>query len=71
VKLRIPSGTQGGQRLRLVGLGLTTPSGERGDLIFDVKLVLPQALDERSRELMKEFGERNRDDVRERLKSEV
>jgi molecular chaperone DnaJ len=71
VKLRIPSGTQGGQRLRLVGLGLTTPSGERGDLIFDVKLVLPQALDERSRELMKEFGERNRDDVRERLKSKV
>ena len=63
-KLRIPPGTQAGQRLRLAGQGLPSASGGRGDLLFDVRLVLPEALDERSKELMREFGERNGGDVR-------
>ena len=67
VKLRIPPGTQAGQRLRVAGMGVPMPSGARGDVIFEVKLVLPAALDERSRELMKEFGERNAEDVRAAL----
>ena len=67
VKLRVPPGTQAGQRLRLVGAGVPTPSGGRGDVIYDVKLVLPTTLDERSRELMREFGERNTQDVRSSL----
>ena len=69
VKLRIPPGTQAGQQLRLAGQGMPTPTGERGDLLFDVKLVLPQTLDERSKELMREFGERNGGDVREGFRS--
>ena len=48
----------------MAGVGVPTPSGGRGDVIFEVKLVLPAALDERSRELMREFGERNAQDVR-------
>ena len=68
MQLRIPPGTQAGQRLRVVGAGMPTPSGGRGDVIFEVKLVLPAALDERSRELMREFGERNADDVRAELR---
>jgi molecular chaperone DnaJ len=68
VKLRIPPGTQAGQRLRVAGVGVPTPAGGRGDLIFEVQLVLPAALDERSRELMREFGERNADDVRAALR---
>lgn len=63
-KLRIPAGTQGGQQLRLVGQGLPTAAGGRGDVVFEVKLVLPQTLDERSTELMREFGQRNGGDVR-------
>jgi molecular chaperone DnaJ len=63
-KLRIPPGTQAGQRLRLAEQGLPTASGGRGDLLFDVRLVLPEVLDERSKELMREFGQRNGGDVR-------
>ena len=64
VKLRVPPGTQAGHRLRLVGAGVPTPSGGRGDVIYEVRLVLPTTLDERSRDLMREFGERNAQDVR-------
>jgi molecular chaperone DnaJ len=67
VKLRIPPGTQAGERLRVTGAGVPTPSGGRGDVIFEVRLVLPATLDERSRELMREFGERNPADVRAAL----
>jgi len=63
-KLRIPPGTQAGQRLRLAEQGLPTATGARGDLLFDVRLVLPDGLDERSKELMQEFGQRNGGDVR-------
>jgi molecular chaperone DnaJ len=71
VKLRIPPGTQAGQRLRLPGLGLPTAAGGQGDVVFDVKLVLPKSLDERSRELMREFAERNRENVREGFELEA
>jgi molecular chaperone DnaJ len=64
VKLRIPPGTQAGQRFRLSGRGVPTPSGERGDLIVEAKLVLPAVVDERSKELMREFGRINGGDVR-------
>jgi molecular chaperone DnaJ len=63
-KLRIPPGTQSGHRLRLAEQGLPTATGGRGDLLFDVLLVLPDQLDERSKELMREFGQRNGGDVR-------
>jgi molecular chaperone DnaJ len=66
-KLRIPAGTHAGQHLRIPGAGLPNPSGGRGDVVFEVRLVLPSALDERSLELMREFGERNAQNVRERL----
>jgi molecular chaperone DnaJ len=64
VKLRIPPGTQSGDRLRVSGGGLVTATGGRGDLLFEVTLVLPRRLDERSIELMREFAEINTDDVR-------
>jgi molecular chaperone DnaJ len=66
VKLRIPPGTQGGQRLRLSGRGAPTPAG-RGDLIVEVKLVLPQIADERTKELIREFGRLNGEVVRRDL----
>jgi molecular chaperone DnaJ len=64
VKVRIPPGAQTGQRLRIEGRGVPTPFGGRGDLVCVVKLVLPETLDERSRELMREFGERNGQAIR-------
>jgi molecular chaperone DnaJ len=65
LQLRVPEGTQGGQRLRVPGRGMPTVGGARGDLLFEVQLVLPAALDERSKALMREFGEINSADVRE------
>ena len=63
VKVRIPPGAQTGQRVRIEGRGVPTPFGGRGDLVCVVKLVLPETLDERSKELMREFGDRNREQV--------
>jgi molecular chaperone DnaJ len=58
VRLRIPPGTQGGQRFRLSGHGVPTLGGGRGDLFVDVQLVLPEVVDERSKALLQEFVER-------------
>ncbi len=66
--LRIPAGTQSGQRFRLRSLGAPAPrTGERGDLLVEVRVVLPPLKDERSRELMRELGHINAADVRRDL----
>ena len=64
-KVRVPPGTQSGQRFHLRGRGVTTRDGRRGDLVVEVKLVLPRLLDERSKELLREFGRINGENVRE------
>jgi len=56
VRLRIPPGTQGGQRFRLRDRGVPNANGARGDLLVEVRIVLPQLIDERGKELMREFG---------------
>lgn len=65
VWLRVPPGTQSGQRFRLRGRGApSVRSGARGDLLVEVRLMLPPLLDERSKELLREFGRINGDSVR-------
>lgn len=66
-RVRVPPGAQGGRRIRLSGRGAPTSAGGRGDLVLEVRLVLPETADERSRELMREFGRLNSDDVRRDL----
>jgi len=67
-RLRGPPGTQSGQRFRLRERGVPSPrNGRRGDLVVEVRLVLPSVLDERSKELLREFGRINSEDVRESL----
>jgi molecular chaperone DnaJ len=64
-RLRLPPGTQSGQRFRLRERGApSTRDGRRGDLVVEVRLVLPKLLDERSKELLREFGRINGSDVR-------
>jgi len=58
-RLRIPAGTQSGQRFRLRGRGIPSATGESGDLVIEVKIVLPPSLDERSKSLLEEFGRLN------------
>jgi molecular chaperone DnaJ len=70
-KVRVPPGTQSGQRFRLRERGASsTRDGRRGDLVVEVKLVLPKVLDERSKELLREFGRINGENVRESFGSE-
>jgi molecular chaperone DnaJ len=63
----LPVAWQCGQRFRMSGRGAPTLAGTRGDLIVEVKLVLPTVADERSKELMREFGRLNGEDVRRDL----
>ena len=63
-RLRIPPGTQSGQRFRLRERGVPGRDGRRGDLVVEIRIVLPKLLDERSKELLREFGRVNVEDVR-------
>jgi len=69
-RLRVPPGTQSGQRFRLRDRGATsTRDGRRGDLVVEVRLMLPKVLDERSKELLREFGDINGENVRDRIET--
>ena len=66
--LRIPPGTQSGQRFRLRSRGVPSPrTGETGDFVVEVNVVLPPIIDERSKELLREFGRIHSNDVRKDL----
>jgi molecular chaperone DnaJ len=65
-RIRVPPGTQSGQRFRLRERGMpSTREGTRGDLIVEVRIMLPKILDERSKELLREFGRVNAESVRD------
>jgi molecular chaperone DnaJ len=65
-RLRIPPGTQGGQRFRIRERGVVSShTGRRGDLVVEVRIVLPRTLDARSKALLEEFGRLNPEDVRQ------
>jgi molecular chaperone DnaJ len=67
VRVRIPPGAQSGQRLRFKGRGVPSmQGGRRGDLVIEVRVMLPKLLDERSKELLREFGRINGESVRDR-----
>src|SRR5207247_11338344 len=67
-RLRVPPGTQSGQRFRIRERGAPSPrDGRRGDLVVEVRLMLPKLLDERSKELLREFGRVNGEDIRREL----
>ena len=68
VSLRIPAGTQSGQRFFLKSYGVPSPrTGKRGDLVVSVNVVLPPIADERSKELLRKFGKINSSNVRKDL----
>lgn len=55
VKLKIPAGTQGGDKLRLRGKGVQTGRG-RGDQIVLVRVITPKKLDKKQKQLLEELG---------------
>jgi molecular chaperone DnaJ len=66
-QLKIPPGTQSGQKLRMRGKGVPSAAheGVRGDQIVTVEMVVPQLRDERSKEILREFAKLNPEDPRE------
>jgi len=44
--VKIPSGTQNNAKLRLKGVGITSPSGTQGDQLVNIKIVIPKNLTE-------------------------
>src|SRR5436189_5557986 len=55
-RLKLPPGTQGGQRFRLRGRGLPGVSGQRGDLYVVAQIALPKKLTEREREIWEQLA---------------
>ena len=72
-QMRIPPGTQSGQKLRLreKGVPSATRDGVRGDEIVEAKIVVPAVQDERSKELLRELAKLNPQDPRAELWSKV
>ncbi|ADH86394.1 chaperone protein DnaJ [Desulfurivibrio alkaliphilus AHT 2] len=57
-KLKIPAGTQPGKHLTLSGRGVPRLRGSgNGDMICEIKLVVPDRLSRRQKELLREFAE--------------
>jgi molecular chaperone DnaJ len=67
--LKIPPGTQSGQKLRLreKGVPSATKEGARGDEIVAVQIVVPMPRDEKTKELLRELAKLNPEDPREEL----
>jgi molecular chaperone DnaJ len=68
-QLKIPPGTQSGQRLRMRERGVESAQhpGQRGDQIVTVTVAVPHLQDERSREIMRELAKLNPQDPRKEL----
>ncbi|HWR37514.1 MAG TPA: J domain-containing protein [Clostridia bacterium] len=68
-QLRIPPGTQSGQKLRMREKGVKSPTlqGKTGDQIVTIKVVVPQVHDEKSKEILRELQKLNPEDPRTEL----
>jgi len=67
--IKIPPGTQSGQKLRLRGKGAPSLRGSgRGDQFVEVQVVVPRLADERSKEILRELSRLNPEDPRKDLK---
>jgi molecular chaperone DnaJ len=71
--LKIPPGTQSGQKLRLreKGVPSATKDGARGDEIVEINVTVSMPRDERTKELLRELAKLNPEDPREELWKKV
>jgi len=71
--LKIPPGTQSGQKLRLREKGVPSAmkEGVRGDEIVEITVTVPMPRDERTKELLRELARLNPEDPRAELWAKV
>jgi molecular chaperone DnaJ len=72
-QLKIPPGTQSGQKLRLreKGVPSATKEGARGDEIVEIKVTVPMPRDEKTKELLRELAKLNPEDPRAELWKQI
>src|SRR5947208_5028058 len=72
-QLKVPPGTQSGQKLRLreKGVPSATKEGLRGDQIVEIKIVVPEARDLKARELWQQLAKVSPEDPRKELWTKV
>jgi curved DNA-binding protein len=68
VKMKLPSGSKSGQKLRLAGKGLPRPGGGAGDLYAVIMIVVPGSLSEREQQLYEQLKDASRFDPRSHLR---
>ena len=56
-KIYIPQGIQSGEKLRIPGKGYKDGRGSRGDLIAEVKIMVPKKLSEQEKEIFEKLSE--------------
>jgi curved DNA-binding protein len=57
VRVKIPAGSSSGRKIRLRGRGIPQPGGEKGDLLAEIRILVPEKLSDRERELFEELAE--------------
>ena len=58
VSLHVPPGTSSGKKLRIKGHGVVPKTGEPGDLIAEVQIILPPNLSDADRQTIRELDQR-------------
>ncbi len=57
VSLFVPPGIQSGERVRIAKKGYKDGKGDRGDLVTEVKIMVPKNLNEQEKELFEKLGQ--------------
>jgi curved DNA-binding protein len=57
VNVIVPKGTQSGELIRIGGKGYKDGKGSRGDLVAEVKIMVPTNMSEKETELFKDLSE--------------
>ena len=57
LRVKIPAGSSSGRKIRLRGRGLSQPGGGKGDLLAEIRIVVPENLTDRERELYEQLAE--------------
>ena len=60
VEMKVPAGSNGGRTMRLRGKGLPKAGGTRGDLLIQLRIVLPEDGDQELETLMRRWREEKR-----------
>lgn len=67
ITLTVPPASSSGKRLRLKGLGVQRTDGKSGDLYAELMIVLPESIDDKTAELIRQWDKKTSSDPRAEL----